>query len=457
MLGVIFRNIIAAIDSQRLDYRFFDSNHKYFTLIQMKLQKLTAFAASILFGIAFLPAQTTKEEMTQDLNRTGGVYFAYPVTESHNTPAPKGYEPFYISHYGRHGSRYLISDNDYKAVADVLHDADRHGVLTPLGKDVMVRLDSVMTETDKRGGDLTPLGARQHKGIAKRMMEAYPQVFKNNKSVSARSTLVVRCVLSMAAFCDQLKEMDPSLDITRESSQRYMPYLCYHSDESNAWRDDPKNFKRAYRKFEEEHVNPDRLLSSLISDPKFIEYRVDPENFMWNMYYIASGMQDIETDLDFYDIFTPDELFDMWQCFNYRFYVGDGNYPGSDELIINNAKPLLRNILDSAQKAIDGEGDAATLRFGHDGNLIPLAGLMHLENCDLQESDPEKFYTAFSDWKIAPMAGNMQMIFFRNKKNPQDILVKFMLNEEEKRIPISTDTFPFYNWEDVKSYYNSIL
>ncbi|MDE5842871.1 MAG: histidine phosphatase family protein [Muribaculaceae bacterium] len=424
----------------------------------MKKNFIWAVGALLICGVAEVFAQTTQDEMFSDLNRTGGVYYAYPVKESQNTPAPEGYEPFYISHYGRHGSRYLISDRDYESVAEVLHDADRHGVLTPLGKDVMKRLDNVMVETDKRGGDLTPLGARQHKGIAKRMMMSYPEVFKGNKTVSARSTLVVRCVLSMAAFCDQLKEMNPALDITCESSQRYMPYLCYHSDESNQWRDDPKNFRRAYRKFEEQHVNPDRLLSSLISDPEFIKFRVDPENFMWNMYYIASGMQDIETDIDFYDIFTPQELFDMWQCFNYRFYVGDGNYPGSNELIINNAKPLLRNILESAQSSIENlAGDAATLRFGHDGNLIPLAALMHLENCDLQESDSENFYKAFADWKIAPMAGNLQMIFFRNKKNPEDIIVKFMLNEEEKRIPIATDTFPFYKWDDVKNYYEGII
>lgn len=107
-----------------------------------------------------------------DLNRTGGVYYAYPVTESRNTPAPKGYQPFYVSHYGRHGSRYLISDNDYKQVADKLHEADRAGALTPLGRDVMQCVDSVIKETHLRAGDLSPLGVRQHRGIAERMYSA---------------------------------------------------------------------------------------------------------------------------------------------------------------------------------------------------------------------------------------------------------------------------------------------
>ncbi|MDE5957150.1 MAG: histidine phosphatase family protein, partial [Muribaculaceae bacterium] len=319
-----------------------------------------------------LPAQSTKEETLSDLNRTGGVYYAYPVTESHNTPAPKGYEPFYVSHYGRHGSRYLISDSDYRSVADKLHEADRAGALTPLGRDVMQRVDSVMVETSLRGGDLSPLGVRQHRDIAERMYRAYPQVFRDGTDISARSTLVVRCVLSMDAFCERLKELNPKLDITRESSQRYMGYLCHHSDESNAWRDDPRNFKEEYRKFEQSHTNPGRLVASIFSDPKFVARNVNPHDFMWGLYWIASGMQDIETELDFYDLFTADELYDLYQCFNYRFYASDGNYAPAEGLLINNAAPLLQNIIDSADAAIAAGKPTATLRFGHDGNVIPL-------------------------------------------------------------------------------------
>lgn len=423
----------------------------------MKLNQLLSLL--LIGGTALsLPAQSTKEETLSDLNRTGGVYYAYPVTESHNTPAPKGYEPFYVSHYGRHGSRYLISDNDYRSVADKLHEADRAGALTPLGRDVMQRVDSVMVETSLRGGDLSPLGVRQHRDIAERMYRAYPQVFRDGTDISARSTLVVRCVLSMDAFCERLKELNPKLDITRESSQRYMGYLCHHSDESNAWRDDPRNFKEEYRKFEQSHTNPDRLVASIFSDPKFVARNVNPHDFMWGLYWIASGMQDIETDLDFYDLFTADELYDLYQCFNYRFYASDGNYAPAEGLLINNAAPLLQNIIDSADAAIAAAEPTATLRFGHDGNVIPLVALMHLEDCDISVENPDEFDSAFSVWKIAPMACNVQLIFFRDAKHPEkDILVKIMLNEEEKRIPVETDSFPFYRWSDVKDYYGKVL
>ena len=50
------------------------------------------------------------------------------------------------------------------------------------------------------------------------------------------------------------------------------------------------------------------------------------------------------------------------------------------------------------------------------------------------------------------MASNIQLVFFR-KEGSDDILVKFMLQEEEKHIPVETDIWPFYHWKDVKEYY----
>ncbi|MCM1290346.1 MAG: histidine-type phosphatase [Prevotella sp.] len=407
----------------------------------------------LLFSATSILGQTTKDEVTSDLNKAGGVYYAYPVNESLNTPAPKGYKPFYISHYGRHGSRYLISDNDYSWVANLLHKAEKEDALTPLGVDVMHRLDSLMIETAGRGGDLSPLGVRQHRGIAERMYKAYPEVFKGETEISARSTIVVRCVLSMDAFCERLKELNPKLRTTRESSNRYMNYLNYHSDESNAYTS--KEWKEQYRKFERKLMKPERLVNSLFSDQNFIETEVMPDDLMWALYFIAVGMQDVETPLSFYDIFTPDELYDMWQLFNYRFYVCDSNFAGNRGLLLDNAKPLLRNIIESADDAISKKEPSVTLRFGHDGNLIPLTGILRLKNCYNSVSRPEEFPSAFADFKIAPMAGNVQMIFFRNEKNPDDVLVKFMLNERETSIPVETNTWPFYRWNDVKHYYET--
>lgn len=414
-------------------------------------RKLTSLLLLLLPLVAL--AQTSFEEIQQNPLKAGGVYYAYPVSKTTPTAPPKGYKPFHISHYGRHGSRYLISDKDYLWVADALRDADKAGKLTPKGKDVLARLDTVMLESDGMSGALTPLGVRQHRGIAERMYRDYPEVFKGKTPVSARSTTVVRCVLSMDAFVERLKELNPALKTTRESNDRYMSYLNYHSPESNAFTGDDNGWKVRYRKFEDAHVNPDRLMAELFTDPQYVLNRVKSADLMWGLYWIAVDMQDMETPISFMNLFTAEELFDLWQCVNYRFYVCDGNYAGNGGLLLDNAKPLLRNIIATADTAIASGRPSVALRFGHDGNLIPLAGLLRLEGCCESVSDPDKFYEAFSDFKVAPMAGNVQMIFFRNPKKPDDVLVKFLHNELEKAIPIETDIFPFYHWNDVRRFY----
>ena len=444
MVVLVFRHIFAL--------KF---NYKIITIFMNRILKI-ALAALLLPVMAF--GQTVKEEIFNDLNKAGGVYYAYPVTTVEQTETPKGYEPFYISHYGRHGSRYLIADNDYLWVLQLMRRAKEAGALTPLGLDALGRVEKVWLEAEGRGGDLSPLGVRQHRGIAERMFNTFPEVFEGQVDISARSTIVMRCAMSMDAFCERLKELNPELNITREASNRYMRYMNYHSPESNAFNAPDGPWQEEYRKFEVAHTHGDRLVGTLFSDSLWVVRNVDPHKLMWGFYWLAVGMQDIETQVSFFDLFEPQELFDLYQCFNYRFYVGDSNYPGSHGMLLDNAKPLLRNVVESADAAIASGKTGATLRFGHDGNLIPFAGLLGLENCYNSVENPAEFYKHFVSYEISPMAGNVQIIFFRNKKNHDDIIVKFMLNEREISIPrLATDMFPFYRWNDVRSYFMQII
>lgn len=406
-------------------------------------------------------AQTTQEEMFATLEKTGGVYLAYPADIPPQTPVPKGYKPFYISHYGRHGSRYLIGDNDYKWVLDLFADAHNSQALSALGEETYRRLQQVWQEAEGHGGDLTPLGVRQHRGIAERMFRSFPELFEGSPFISARSTVVLRCAMSMAAFCDRLKELNPGLNISYEASQKYMDYLNYHSEESNRFASlENGPCAEEYRKFKEAHTRPDRLIASLFTDADFIRRKVNPGEVMWGLYWIASDMQNMETRLSFYDLFEPQELFDLWETFNYHFYIGNANHADGHGLIVDNARPLLKNILDSADEAIANGGTAATLRFGHDGNIIPLVALMQVENYGVSTGDADKLYTLWTDFKVVPMAGNLQFIFFRNTRKgaaPDDILVKILHNEKEVHIPVATEMFPYYRWADVEAFYRKVL
>lgn len=61
-----------------------------------------------------------------------------------------------------------------------------------------------------------------------------------------------------------------------------------------------------------------------------------------------------------------------------RFQQGlfEGGPLASKGIVMANAKTLVENIIESADSAMKNRSIAATLRFGHDGNVIPLLALL---------------------------------------------------------------------------------
>ena len=119
---------------------------------------------------------------------------------------------------------------------------------------------------------------------------------------------------------------------------------------------------------------------------------------------------------------------------------------------------LLKNIISTADTVTQVQ---ATLRFGHEVCVMPLACLLELDDCGASIEDMGKLDEVWRNYRIFPMACNVQMIFYRQRKSgkgvspaPEDgILVKVLLNERECRLPIATDQHPYYKWADLRQYY----
>ena len=280
----------------------------------------------------------------------------------------------------------------------------------------------------------------------------------DGKTVSARSSMIMRCAMSMVAFGDRLKELSPALKISYESSQKYMPYLTGRSEESNEYTGSKGPWRVEYNKFRKAHTNSARFAAALFNDQEYVAKYVDADELMWEFYWVASDLQNMETEISLYDLFTKDELFDLWQCFNMQFYYGNANSLPSGGKVMNSYKPLLRDIIVRADSAIANPEMAATLRFAHDSNIVPLTALMRINDCAVAIDEPDSLYRYWTDFKISPMCANLQIVFFNKKGGTaDDVLVKFILNEHEAKIPVETDNYPYYRWPDVKAYYEKIL
>ena len=422
------------------------------------MKKLICLAIALAAITLPSAAGNARDAVKEIPERAGGVYYAYPVDGAVvDLGSIKGYEPFYISHYGRHGSRYLISDNDYERIINRLNDAHKAGALTPAGEKLRLQLDTIWEDARGRGGELSPLGARQHRGIARRMATAYPAVFAKGAEVTATSTPVMRCAHSMFHFINGLKDLNPTLDVPVESSLRHKIYLSYQSPESGAFDRNDGPWYQDYTRFKNSHTNPDRLISTIFADKHYVDMWVDQDAFMWDLYWVAVDQQSLDNGVDLMPYLTNDELYALWEVANFGFFARNSSYIRANGLHTDNAKNLLRHIIENSDAYIADGRHGATLRFGHDGNIIPLLALLKVEGCYSDAERPEDLSAEYADFYVCPMGTNLQFIFFRPTKGKGDLLVRVLHNEQPAVMPVANaGEKGLYRWNDLRPYLTSL-
>jgi hypothetical protein len=371
------------------------------------------------------------------------------------TPAPSGKKPFYLSHYGRHGSRFLIEQNDYDFPYQILAKADSAGKLTPLGKDVLKRVTLLRAEADNHLGELTPLGAKQHQQIAKRMFERFPEVFEGKANVDAKSTTVNRCILSMEYALLQLISMNPSLHVAHEAAKFDMWYMNYQDKKLNRQKMD-STIKVVFQDFLQKYDKSESLMEKLFNDMTYAKEQVDARELTSALFKLASNLQSTELrrKITLYDLFSDEEVYGYWKINNAWWYINFGGYTLNGSKQPYSQRMLLRRIIQEADSCIQLEKPGATLRFGHESMLLPLTCLLELDGFGLQTDNLESLERrGWLNYKIFPMGANIQFVFYRKDLQDKDVLVKVLLNENEVSLPVNSNMQPYYKWSDVRDYY----
>ena len=348
--------------------------------------------------------------------KLGGVYYAYPATATELKEAPQGYEPFYISHYGRHGSRWLPNDKRYKWVCKHFDDTKN---LTKLGKSVRKRMQKVWKNAEGNGGKLTPLGARQHRGIAKRMYQNFPQLFTSGTHITAHSSTIGRCRASMLAFLGELENIAQLEKLEAITDSADMAWIAYTSPEEKALEN---------RTIVPLGISPDRFVKALFIDPSKVK---NPTKLLSELHTIASDMQDVELNISLFDIFTEEELKAVYNMNNKRMTICNGDEILNEGIPARSAISLWQRIEKEADAAIARGDKGGDLRFGHDTNLYRLLTLMGIDTKGMGMDE------------ILPMAANLQMVFYGNKQG--EILVQMLHNEK---------SLGFKSWKELKQQVN---
>lgn len=400
-------------------------------------------------------AQDVWKEIDQDPRRSASNYMAYPEPTKPLTPAPKGKKPFYISHYGRHGSRFIINQRDYDYPYFTLLMADSLGKLNEKGQEILRRMKLLREDANNRLGELTPLGAQQHRDIARRMYNRFPEVFKGDVCIDAKSTVVIRCILSMESALQELVKLNPRLRITHDASEHDMYYMNLRDRKLSSKRL-PKVSQDIYDAFCKRHIDPKRPVETLFNDTSYSNNCINLERLNYYIFKVVAIAQNTEMRdlIDFYDLYNTDELYVNWRKDNVYWYLTYGPSPQNGGTQPFSQRNLLRKMIQEADSCISLPRPGATLRFGHETMVLPLTCLLGLNGYDIQVEDVEQLEDkGWVNYRIFPMGANIQFIFYRKNPSDQDVLFKVLLNEEEATLPIPTDCAPYYHWNDFRQHY----
>lgn len=465
--------------------------------------KRTLILAALL---AVLPlssnAQSVRDLIQENPERSAGNLYHYEVPATIlDTPAPEGYKPFYVSHYGRHGSRYQSGTFEFTRIIPIFEELEKEGVLTETGKQLAKDIKTIYEEHDLMDGVLTLKGGQEHQGIAQRLYDRYPELFNqaDRDRLFCVSTPVHRVLESLANFTSTIKANAPQLKLIVLAGDRFGDYLCYDKYtrphiSTSAITD---SLKRV-------HIHPEHFIATMFTDadkaaeiisrpPKPAEAPagqqrmgmpagmpgmpagmpgapaggnrqgggmpggfqmpgMNPESFMQSVFSAGCICNCLDqNNPDIFHYFTTDELYGLFYCSSVGTY---NNYAFSVENQSGRtltAQLTINDILNKADDAVAGNNRCADLRFGHDTGIGPLLALIGVEGYDKILSIAKDDMDYWPSFKYLNMGSNLQMIFYKNEDG--DVLVKLYRNENETTIPaLKTFYGPYYKWSDLRAY-----
>lgn len=418
----------------------------------MRLRRFFMMATAALSVISASAALTVEKEIAECPEKAGGIYYAYDVQVDSMPPVPEGYAPVYISHYGRHGSRWPVNQKIYKTAGDFFQAQQLAQNIAPEGKAAWKMVTLCAGNAHGHLGELSPLGERQHKGIAERMYQRFPSLFSEKSHVVARSSVEPRCIMSMVAFCDALRGLS-NASIEKHATPGDMDFIHHNTPEAKMNTGEDAPWMWSFSSYRDSVTRCPKVAAKLFKEvPQSDSLPI----FMRSLYDVAISVQDIDSlDADLLSVFDADELTSLWKASNYMQYIANGRSIESIYSGTESVKPLLAEITERADEMLESGEVKVDLRFGHDTDLLRLVALLDIDGRGLELENPDEAAEKWRNFEISPMGGNLQLVFFRNGAG--NVIVLPRLNEVPVAISDVPQTSPgFYDWELLKTYFSSL-
>ena len=404
----------------------------------------------IVFALAGLMASAQEKDarlmadITENPFRCSVVLDPYEVAPTAETPVPKGYKAFYISHYGRHGSRSDWPADGYRGALEMFTRAHQAGLLTPQGEKAWGMIAEIVRRYDDMGGRLTPLGAVEHQGIAHRMYMRHKKLLSGSKRIRAVSSTSQRCIISMTGFTSELRALNPKLQIGWDTGDKLMRYVS--GGDTPDIRRDTEPFLQAHAAAHP--MDTVTFMANVFTDPAAGRALIgSAQDFARQTFIVAIASGAYEMDDTLLRLFNIDDLY--WHAENsaMNLYLRECNSVeyGDRRMALPEVPAAMKDFVDKAEEAIAGGRYVADLRFGHDTHLLAILARLGIEGIGERLTVEQSAH--WRGWMFSPFAGNLQMVFYRNKAG--NVLVKLYVNEREVRLT-TLPGGPYYPWEDFK-------
>ncbi len=436
-----------------------------------------ALSAATKDSSALERAVSARAMILEKPSRSGGCLHAYEPLDTLFSSTPDGYEPFYISHFGRHGSRFAGSREDFAAIDESMkyssrvENADsrkssagssstsavaaesRKVILSETGEQLLSDLIALKEYSEGKYGQLTEKGAREHRNISRRMYSHYPQVFSNpeRKRVIAVSTTSGRAIASKENFLSQLDLNAPDLEVSSYTARDTLEYpaavlatsgypMSKEVRRNERFPDTSESTARLMKGFDSRRLrsllfvsnNDDSLMASngrdtvlchgtLLSKASLAD-TIDDSIFI-RIQFSGRHYECIGDTLvpNFEKYFTAEELYYLWTVETLIWYAHSCACEGADHTRMHYyGTGILKTIIDEADNAIAGSSVAANLRFSHDTYLYPLLALMGVEGADYQGPAIGALDRVI-DFTNVCTAGNVQLIFYRRQASGTEL------------------------------------
>lgn len=413
-------------------------------------------AASIFLAAISSSAQDYRNLIKENPVMAASNMVNYTFEPVVHTDAPKGYKPFYISHYGRHGSRYEGNDKSAAPVWKAMLKADSLGLLSEAGKALWKDLEAVLNEQAPMYGMLTSLGAKEQRGLGERMAANFPEIFKGKGGRSViytQTSIVPRCILSMTNFTHALKDHTKGLEFTFVAGDKYQQQIAYEPHPKIAYNHAvavEDSVRRAVMK-------PMEMIGYFFNDTdKALEVVGDPYDFERRLYLASSVGHLTDYGVCLLKHFPHDVLVRNFEIRNARFYLAYSMSAEMADYQKTISRRVINDFLNRADAALAEDSKiAADLRFGHDIVLLPFISHLRITGHE-QWVKFDEVNAVWNSSEVIGMGANFQMIFYKNKA--EDILVKMLYNEKEVTIPaLETFSDPYYKWSDLREHLAGLL